>query len=150
MLASTMAKTDGPIYLAVGKSKQLARVLLAMHAAAVGMLLLPCALPFRLAVISLVTLNGWRVLSYLARSRADDVIGLLLISNEQWQLSFRNGRNERASLVCSPVVSEPLIALALREADGRLRHVALLADNSQTDVCRQLRVRLRFAREPTT
>ncbi len=150
MLASTMAKIDGPIYLAVGKSKQLARVLLAMHAAAVGMLLLPSALPFRLAVISLVTLNGWRVLNYLARSRADDVIGLLLSSNEQWQLSFRNGRNERASLVCAPVVTEPLIALTLREADGRLRHVALLADNSQTDVCRQLRVRLRFAREPTT
>lgn len=142
-----MVAIDGPIYLAVSKSRRLARCMLAAHGAAFVMIGLSGPLNVvQAGLLVLVVLNAARVERSVSLSRDDDIVALLLSSTERWQVSLRDGRILAAELAAAAVVSVPLTALSLRLADGQVRHIALLADNVPHDACRRLRVRLRFAR----
>lgn len=137
-----MAGFQGAVYLVVTPSARARRVAFCAHLAAAALLV--AGIPTGIAVLVVLTLlvgNAWRIDRQLAGA-ADAVDGLVLAQADRWTVHLRDGRRLSARSARRPYVSLPLMALSLRCADHRTRHVLLLADNSDATQRRRLRVRL--------
>ena len=146
MLGTLMSGFDGPIHLVITASRLRRRVALLAHGLAVAVL--AAALPASAAATALMTgvcVNGALVLRRCA-PRPDDIRAVLLDTADAWQVTLVDGRVQAATLCGRAFVTTPLTAFALRCADGRMRHVVLLPDNSPDTPRRRLRVRLAHPR----
>lgn len=142
-----MAGFQGAVYLVVRPSLRLRRAVRGAHA--VAAFTIACAYPVGMAALLLLAalaLNAWRVERRLSRPAPHDIAALLLTSTDSWRIRCVDERVQGARLARQPLLSAGLIALSLQGDDGRLRHVVLLADNADADVCRRLRVRLQHPR----
>ncbi len=138
---------EGPIALTVGRSRLLVASMLAGHTLTVLMIILlglNAASTLLLAAgIALSALVGYR---HQRDCRDDDVIAVLLKSDDRWQLQLRDGRQERADLRTAFPLIPGLVYLSFRTSAGVNRAVALFSDNAEADQLRRLRVRLRHFR----
>ncbi|MEX2479270.1 MAG: protein YgfX [Gammaproteobacteria bacterium] len=134
---------DGPIHIALCRSRLLVRGVLLAHGLA--LILLVWVMPHSVGLVVLlcaIAANAGCTVRSLHRRGAGDVRAILFTARGRWQLTLRDGRNLAAVPARAPLVSAGLIALSLRCADRRIRHVVLLADNAPSEPCRRLRVRL--------
>ncbi|MGB1882641.1 MAG: protein YgfX [Gammaproteobacteria bacterium] len=140
---------EGAIALTVGRSRLLVASMLAGHALTVLMVVmldLGAGSTLLLAAgVALSALVGYR---HQRDCRDDDVIAVLLKSDDRWQLQLRDGRLEMADLKVAFPLTPGLVYLSFRTSAGVNRAAALFSDNTEADQLRRLRVRLRhFRRE---
>lgn len=145
MLIHRMTGFEGPIFLAVSASRWLAIAMRGAHLAAFVSVYfsVPMSLPGVLALVAVVA-NGVRVERALTLPAAQDIVSVLLSSGDAWTLILRDGRQYDAMLVRAIVLGSALTSCAVRLEDGRMRYLALLADNCEAAARRRLRVRLRL------
>lgn len=133
---------QGTVCVALGRSRCLPRVLLALHVA--SMALVALYWPFTLASAAWLALVGahgawqWRRLhraTHWVRQLAIDARGA-------WRLVHGDGRRLDLRLTHAPLVLPWLVALEFRAADGRRHALLLLPDMLDADDFRRLRVRL--------
>ena len=143
-LRAAMSGFHGPVELTVQRSALLLRAYSVAHGLACGAVVLcyPPSFPRSLLLFALLV-NAARGICAYWRPPTDAIVALKLDTRAAWQVRLRDGRTLSADLMGRPWVTAPITALSLRTSDRRARHVLLLADNTDADGLRRLRVQLR-------
>lgn len=88
----------------------------------------------------------WAVYRFRHQKNPMNAVELVLDADDQWWLITDYGRRYSASVLPGGFVHPLLLMLSLH-CDRKKIFIPLLADNTQPDVLRRLRVRLRFPRD---
>jgi len=141
-----MAHSLPPVRLAPVPSRALLLLLCAAHAAAAVLALVACGLDA--TGLLLVGALGLHLLQVLATQRQQAVAlgAVLLDSAGAWHLKWRDGLDDGARLLPSPIVTSWFCCIRLRSRAGRgVVSLVLTPDNVDAASFRRLRTRLLWA-----
>jgi hypothetical protein len=148
-----MSERTRCVRLEIGPSLSLTAFLLAAHAVA-GALLVPLDMSYDVTFPLLAALTASCVHSIRSqglRRTGAAVVALEAFADRHVRLLARNGTLREGQILTSSYVTPRLTILNLRVPGGRLLpvHVVLVADNTDPESFRALRVLLRWSAVPT-
>jgi hypothetical protein len=133
-----------PLELTPGPSYRLTVYLLLVHCVAATLLLsvpVPPWLKMGLAVLIVGSLH-WSYRMQVTRSAGAAIVRAAWDTQGTWELTIRSGECLQARLLPDSFVSSPLVVLNFQL--GRRRSLVLTPDNTDPELLRRLRVRLRL------
>lgn len=141
-----MARDGTPtLNIRLSPSRNLFAALASIHLGSVACLLasdLPAMLAWP-AAVAVLLLAARCIREHAAASAGRAIVHLAWDRGGRWRLIQRDGRVVDARLDQGTYVHPLLVALALRDADGRTRRVMVVSDRIDAQDFRRLRVRLR-------
>jgi hypothetical protein len=135
-----------PLELTPGPSYRLTIYLLLGHCVAAMLLLsvpVPPWLKMGLAVMIVGSLH-WSYRMQVTRSAGAAIVRAAWDAQGTWELTIRSGECLQARLLPDSFVSSPLVVLNFQLGPRRRRSLVLTPDNTDQQLLRRLRVRLRL------
>jgi toxin CptA len=143
---------QAPLRLAPRSSLKLALYLLLIHGAAALILLSAVPSPPWLRLGLWVLLAGslhWSWQMQVTHQAHAAIVQAVWDREGAWELTVRSGERVEAELLPDSFVTLPLVVLNFSTSRWRRRSLVLTADNTDPELLRQLRVRLRLEFHPS-
>ncbi len=135
-----------PLRLQPQSSRRLALYLLSIHAlAALSLLAVPMPLWLKPGLLLLLAGSlDWSYRMQVKRSAQASIVDALWDGEGHWELTLRSGERIQAELLPDSFITLSLVVLNFSTSRWRRRSLVLTTDNTDPDLLRKLRVRLRL------